>query len=149
MKEEKVLYSGIDELAEEFEVYFNECLSGKAPVAFITRQKWRPNIDFYETEEEYHLMVELAGLQKDDVLIEFKDGCLRIHGKRDSLTAREKVDYQRMEINVGPFERTVKFKTPVDPKSIDARFGSGILKVKLFKAPSQKSGLFDVPITSM
>jgi HSP20 family molecular chaperone IbpA len=149
MKEEKVLYSGIDELAEEFEVYFNECLSGKAPVAFITRQKWRPNIDFYETKQEYCLMVELAGLRKNDVFAEFKDGCLRIHGKRDNLITREKVDYQRMEINAGPFERKVKFRTPVDPKSIDARFGSGILKVKLFKAPKQKSGLFDVPITSM
>ncbi len=149
MKEEKVLYRGIDELAEEFEVYFNECLSGKAPVAFITRQKWRPNIDLYETDEAYYLLLELAGLRREDILAEFEDGCLRIRGKRESFSAGEKADYHRMEIHAGPFERNVRFKKAIDPRSIVARFGGGILEVRLKKVSRQRPGLFQVSITSM
>lgn len=149
MEKEKVIYESIDDLAEEFEIYFNECLSGKAPVAFVSRQRWKPSIDLYETPDGFHLFLELGGLDVKDIHCEYEDGSLRVHGKRVRFTSGSIVDFHRVEINAGPFERKIKFKAPVDPQSIKAGYQDGILRVELKKAARQKPGRFPVPIASL
>ncbi len=146
MENEKTVYDGIDELVDDFEIYFSEFLSGKAPVAFVTHQNWRPKIDLYETADQYHLMVELGGVKLENIRADFEDDRITIYGKRISLAPRDEVDYHRMEIDAGPFERCVAFRTPVDPRTIKACYGEGILKVELRKVHDQIPGAFPIRI---
>ncbi len=149
MEKEKTAYNGVDELVDDLEIYFGEFLSGKAPVAFVTHQNWRPRIDLYETTDTYHLMVELGGVKIENIQADFEDGRLTIHGRRGNLVPKDEVDCHRMEINAGPFERCVTFRTPVDPGTIKTRYGEGILKVELRKVPEQIQGVFSIRIKSI
>ena len=149
MEKEKIVFDGIDELSDELEYALFECFSGKAPVAFVTNQKWRPKIDLYECDERFHVVVEVGGARLEDIHAELKDGVLTVHGKRVSSLSRDNVEYHRMEINSGPFERHIRFKTPVDPRSITAKYQGGILNIELKKAPTQLPGSFPVTFSGI
>lgn len=146
MDEDKVLFEGVDELTEEFDIYFNECLSGKAPVAFITRQQWRPAIDLYETADGVHLVVELGGLAPGDIHVEYRDGALTLSGRRDSFVPDNPVEYHCMEINAGPFERKIALRAPVDPATIRAACEGGILRVEMERSADVVPGHRSIPV---
>jgi HSP20 family molecular chaperone IbpA len=145
MEKEKTVFDGIDELSDELDTLFDN-FSGKAPIAFVTNQKWRPKIDLYECEEKFHVIVELGGAKLEDIHAELNEVVLRVYGKRISSVSSDKVDYHRMEINSGHFERHIRFKCPVDPRSIEANYQGGILYVELKKVPARISGSFPIPI---
>jgi HSP20 family protein len=145
-KEKDISLYEVDELSDELDIYFNEVLSGKVPIAFISQQMWRPNVDLYEDPQSYHLVVELGGVDPSDINIEFQSGLLRIHGKRSDVTPRDQVDYQRMEICAGPFERRIRLRSPVDPGSISATYERGLLRVEMKKTSRRQQGTFQVPL---
>jgi HSP20 family molecular chaperone IbpA len=51
-----------------------------------------------------------------------------------------------MEIQFGPFERRFRFAHPVDVAGISATYASGILEVRLPKAPARPAGRREIPI---
>ncbi len=148
MEKEKTVFDGIDELSDELETLFDN-FSGKAPIAFVTNQKWRPKIDLYECEERFHVIVELGGAKLEDIHAELKDDVLRVYGKRISSVSSDKIDYHRMEINSGHFERYIRFKRPIDPRSIEANYQGGIIYVELKKAPARVTGYFPITISGI
>jgi HSP20 family molecular chaperone IbpA len=125
-------------LADELEVYFNEVAHGR-PVGFVASAKWRPRTDVYETEQEIVVCVDIAGMQADDLRVEFADGVLSIAGERMP-RSQGKRHYHAMEIQVGPFERRLRLPAPVDPESLRANYEHGFLDVRLRKLTSPDAG---------
>jgi len=101
---------------------------------FFTReQEWLPPTDVYETEREFVVLVEIPGVERDQIKVSFNEGVLTIRGERRDLARGTGVRFHQMEITYGRFVREICFPTPIDKERIRARYSKGILKVVLPK----------------
>ena len=97
---------------------------------------WSPPTDVYETEENYVVRVEIAGMCEEDFEITMENKFLMISGSRPDIPERRA--YQQMEIRFGKFETAVGIPGPVDLESSRADYSEGFLTVTLPKAkPNQ------------
>lgn len=103
--------------------------------AFRLRQQgraWRPPTDVYETDAEFAVLVELAGMRGVEISVTLEEQLLRIRGQRPE--ARGRRAYHQMEINYGDFVVEVRLPVPIDRDRIDATYSDGFLRVSLPKA---------------
>jgi HSP20 family protein len=93
---------------------------------------WSPPTDVYETDEDYVVKVEIAGMRDEDFEVAFENGILVIRGNRPDLHQRRA--YHQMEIRFGRFELTVEIPIRVDIERAKAEYKDGFLVVTLPKA---------------
>jgi HSP20 family protein len=122
-------------LADELEVYFNEYVRG-SPVGFISTPKWRPATDIYETDEQFVVAMDIAGVAPDGFSVTFDAGVLSVSGERREQASGRR-EYHAMEVKVGPFERRFRFPKRVDPASLKATYDLGFLEIRLAKVAEQ------------
>lgn len=99
---------------------------------------WRPVVDIHESEDAYAIDVELPGLKKEEVQINFQDGTLSISGERKQEAEAAEKNSHRIERFYGKFFRSFSFPTAVDSERIQAQFTHGVLKVTVPKAEEVK-----------
>jgi HSP20 family protein len=97
---------------------------------------WSPPTDAYETEEEYTVRVEVAGMREADFEITIEGGFLLINGVRPDVPERRA--YHQMEIRFGKFSTAVVIPGSVDLDRSVAEYKDGFLIVKLPKEKSTK-----------
>jgi HSP20 family protein len=90
---------------------------------------WSPPTDVYETDEDYVVKVEIAGMRDEDFEVAFENGILVIRGNRPDLHQRRA--YHQMEIRFGRFELTVEIPIRVDIERAKAEYKDGFLVVTL------------------
>ena len=117
-----------------------EQLQGKGYYSFFSSENWTPNVNLYETDLEYLVCVDLAGVDKDKIEIEVIDGRLRLRGNRNvpmwtegPETPNVRVRMHLMEIDHGSFARDVELPQNVHHDQINARYRDGMLWVVLPK----------------
>ncbi|MGD0387944.1 MAG: Hsp20/alpha crystallin family protein [Tepidisphaeraceae bacterium] len=117
-----------------------EQLQGKGYYSFFSSENWTPNVNLYETDLEYLVCVDLAGVDKDKIEIELVDGRLRLRGSRNvpmwtdgPETPNVRVRMHLMEIDHGSFARDVELPQNVHREQINARYRDGMLWVVLPK----------------
>jgi|SRR5579862_9331704 len=98
-----------------------ETLFGQAPAG------WVPPVDLAELADAYCLTVELPGLRREDVHIEFIDDALTIRGQRPPETCPDR--YQQFERGQGRFSRSFRFARAVARDGITADLVDGVLTV--------------------
>jgi len=103
-----------------------------------TPTTWTPRVDLSETESEFRILLDLPGMKKDDVTINFESDMLTISGERREEASREDVNYYRTERFYGRFSRSFTFPKAVEIDSISAAFEDGVLTVKVPKAAESK-----------
>lgn len=94
---------------------------------------WAPQADLFETDGEFVLEINLAGIDPNDVHVEIRGNAVVISGERleqDSLVLR---CYHVMEIERGPFSRALELPVAVDPSSARAESRHGFLVVRISK----------------
>lgn len=94
---------------------------------------WVPPVDLSEHGDRYLLTVEVAGLRREDVALDFNDGTLTIHGERPCQGCCPE-RYQQLERGQGHFSRSFRFGQPVDAEGITADLAGGLLTVTVPKA---------------
>ena len=99
---------------------------------------WYPVTDVFETTDGYVFRMEVPGIQKEDISIEFKDGSLMVRGERKSDTEVKQDDYHRVESYSGTFYRSFRLPETVDHQKIDASLKNGILRLTIAKAEEKK-----------
>jgi len=106
-------------------------------VSWQVRSKvWSPPTDAYETEEDYIVRLEMAGMREDDFEVVLENNTLLISGSRPDLPERRA--YHQMEIRFGKFSTAVEIPVPINIDEAIAEYKDGFLVVKLPKAkPSQ------------
>jgi HSP20 family protein len=89
---------------------------------------WMPPVDLAEFDDRYVLSLELPGLSREDVTIEFLDQVLTVRGARPvpSVCAER---YQQLERGQGQFSRSFRFAAPVASGAIAADMIDGVLTV--------------------
>lgn len=96
---------------------------------------WSPPTDLYETETQYMVRVEVAGMREEDFEVLFDDGLLLINGQRSDVSERRA--YHQMEIRFGKFSTAVVVPGPVDLDASTAEYKDGFLTVQLKKQTTQ------------
>lgn len=94
---------------------------------------WRPPTDVYETETEFVVQMDLAGMDPAQIEVELDGSTLVVRGVRSESAAPGRKHFHTMEINVGPFLRRVPVIETVDPASAEARYQGGFLVVSFTK----------------
>lgn len=100
----------------------------------VTTGLWSPPTDVYETEQEYVVSVEIAGMHETDFEVVYENGMLMIAGQRPDVTERRA--YHQMEIHFGTFSTYVAVPGPIDLDQSVAEYKDGFLVVKMPKAKS-------------
>ena len=95
---------------------------------------WSPPTDVYETETEYVVRVEVAGMRESDFEVVFEDGHLFVNGVRPDVLERRA--YHQMEIRYGKFSTVISIPGPVDIEKSEAEYKNGFLTVMLPKLKS-------------
>jgi HSP20 family protein len=97
---------------------------------------WQPPMDVYEAEEALYVYVDLAGIKKEALEVVADERLLRIKGTRTLPFESSIACVHQLEIEVGPFERTVTLPTAVDVNEVSSVYTDGILLITL---PRQKN----------
>jgi HSP20 family protein len=114
--------------AEMDELFSGLARSGRR----VARRGFRPAVDVFRIDEpaQVVVIVDLAGVDPDDVELTLTNGVLAIAGLRRRRLARSAV-YQQMELDYGPFERRVAVGEDVDPAGAEASYDRGLLTIHL------------------
>lgn len=98
---------------------------------------WRPATDAYETDEEFIVQVELAGMDPAQIEVLADKESLVVRGIRQESSIPGKRHFHKMEIDVGPFVRRLNITVDVDPGSATAKYMNGFLYVTFRKGSGQ------------
>ena len=94
---------------------------------------FRPKVNTRETEDAYHIEVELPGVKKSDVDISVDGNVLTISGERNVKEEFKDEDYHRVESRYGLFSRSFTLPEKVDIENIEAEFVNGVLEIAIPK----------------
>lgn len=97
-----------------------------------------PYADIYETEDALAVMLEMPGVEKNDVSVSLENGVLRVDGRID-FTKYEGMEPVYTEYNVGHYTRSFMLSDKIDQGQIDAQLDDGVLTLTLPKAREAKS----------
>jgi HSP20 family protein len=105
-----------------------------------------PPVDSYRSEDPPQLVVvvELPGIDPEQVQIVLQDGALVIAGERSRPTDCGR-HYHQVEIGRGPFQRRIQIHEQVDAAAASATYEQGLLQIVL-PITKRSSGAVRVPI---
>lgn len=125
-------------VSRDLEDFFGEFFGTEGSRSSEKSGTWSPRSDIFEDDSSYHIEVDLPGIEKKDVKINFSDDVLSIEGERTQNEKSEDQKFFRVERRFGSFKRTFSFKKAVDSKKIKAEFSNGVLAVVIPKAADAK-----------
>jgi HSP20 family protein len=102
------------------------------------RRSWLPALDVHENDGQYAVTVELPGMDKEDVTIEFDEGMLTIRGEKRSEREENGEKPRFVERRYGAFSRSFSLPRDADPDRIEARFDKGVLTLTIAKNEAAK-----------
>lgn len=96
---------------------------------------YTPLLDVRDTDGEYLVLVDLPGVNSDEVTIEVSDHVLSISGSRARIEAGEA---QLSERPFGSFVRTLTLPQGIDQEQIAANYIDGVLELHVPKPVEQQ-----------
>jgi HSP20 family protein len=100
---------------------------------------WVPPTDVYETETELVVTVDIAGMNIRDISILTDGDVITIRGVRQEIAPRCKKQFHKMEIQVGPFQRSIDVPVPIDLQTMSTTYSNGMLEVLVKRKIEQRS----------
>lgn len=98
---------------------------------------WHPKCDVYQTDTQWIILVELAGVCKDEINISVSTEYLRISGTRDLHSDHCHTYYHSMEIETGRFDRRIFFPDlSLDKDNPKVQYNNGILCISFNMKPT-------------
>jgi HSP20 family molecular chaperone IbpA len=97
---------------------------------------WQPAINAYRCHDCVRVCVDLAGVERSEIELTIEPKRLTIRGKRDvpeppETKKRGAVHMLVMEIDYGPFERTIEFREEIEVQKAHAEQQNGMLWIHL------------------
>jgi HSP20 family protein len=120
------LQETMERLLSDFSRLHTPLLLGKQSV-------WRPLTDVYETDKEYVIRMEIAGMDPEDFNVTLHNRVFTIKGVRRDPTRTGQRHFHKMEISVGPFERNVEIPSSIRISSMEAHYENGYLLIRIGK----------------
>ncbi len=97
-------------------------------------------MDIYENNDFIFVVIELTGVDPNDVSVTVTDNRLIIEGtKYENASGESGVAYHCAERNFGVFRRMFALGSAVDSQNIKASYKSGVLKLQIPKLHERRS----------
>jgi HSP20 family protein len=125
-------------LQERMNRLLEEVLAPESPESPVPGSaSWTPVADVYETSDSFVVLMELAGIDENDVELAVDGDRLVVRGERRSQLPARPDRFHRMERSHGAFARTFTLTQAVDPDRVTAQFRDGLLRIDLRKAAAR------------
>lgn len=95
---------------------------------------WVPACDIFEDKDGIKIVMEVPGVNPDDVKLQIENNMLTIRGEKRQVAEEKAERVHRYERSYGSFERTFSLPSTVDGDRIEADISEGVLTVMLPKA---------------
>ncbi len=112
---------------------FDELFQSVNPMFCFSKRIWKPQMDMFETRKEIVIQAAIAGVHRENIIVEISDKAVKISGKRQSSHPERTATYRLAEIQFGQFERVLYLPCVIDVSKVSAKFHNGFLKVILGK----------------
>ena len=109
---------------------------------------WRPHTDIYETAGEILVIMDLAGVKREEIHLEVSRKTIKIYGKRDQKALLGTTRYRLAEIPYGYFERQLALPASIDGNRVEATYKEGLLEIRMPKLPPESDLARKVTITT-
>jgi HSP20 family protein len=96
-----------------------------------------PPINIFQQNDGLVAIVELPGVDKNDLEIEAKENNVRISGRK-SIKYPDNASVHRRERVSGVFDRTISVPIRIDPDAVKAEYRDGVLALFIPRAESDK-----------
>jgi HSP20 family protein len=96
-----------------------------------------PPVNVFQQGDDLVAIVELPGLNKEDLNIQAKENTVRIAGRK-GIDYPENVSLHRRERLSGVFDRTLVVPMQIDPDGIKAEYNDGLLALFIPRAERDK-----------
>jgi HSP20 family protein len=103
----------------------------------IPARVYLPNADIYETPNELKVVLEMPGIEKNNVEINIEDDVLHVQGRLE-LSKYSGLQPLYTEYNVGHYARSFQLSSKIDQSKIGAEMKDGVLSLTLPKAEEAK-----------
>ena len=108
-----------------FSVQYRHCRSVEA---------WTPAANLYESDSHHYVVVDIAGMQAENIRIRMEGARLIISGDRRMPKVSESpMCIHVMEIDHGPFLCQLDLAPDADAGNIEAAYGCGYLRIQIPK----------------
>ena len=105
-----------------------------------------PSCDFHEDKDHYFLSLDLPGLSKKDLKIQYENQILTVSGERKEEYKKESKENNSYfsEKFYGSFSRSFKIPSQLDQDKIEAQFSGGVLELILPKTKENRGKEIEV-----
>jgi HSP20 family protein len=97
-----------------------------------------PMADIYETQDALTVILEMPGVEKNNLDVRVEDGVLHVEGKLDLSKYRD-LQPLYIEYNVGHYARSFQLSSKIDQNEIEAALKDGVLSLTLPKVEEAKA----------
>ena len=129
----KTLQQDIDLMFDNFFNGFSSQSNNASQTGLIS-----PRMDVSETEDAYHLTLDLPGVAEEDVDISISGETLVIRAKKHHETKEDNAHYHFVERSSGEYVRKLNLPSEINLEDISASYKDGVLMVELPKRPEEK-----------
>jgi len=105
---------------------------------------WAPDIDVVQRNNELTIKADLAGLRREDVLIDITDDAVTIQGERKLEREEEREGIYRTERSYGSFCRVIPLPEGAMTDQAKATFRDGVLEVIMPAPPASKGRRLEI-----
>jgi HSP20 family protein len=102
-----------------------------------------PPVNVFQQGDDLVAIVELPGVNKEDLNIQAKENTIRIAGRK-AIDYPENVSLHRRERLSGLFDRTLVVPMQIDPDGIKAEYNDGLLALFIPRAERDKPRTIEV-----
>lgn len=115
--------------AQSFAILGSSGTAGSFP--HVPSTGWQPLIDIYECSGGLHILVELPGIDKDQLSVSVEENVLKIAGFRPKAVPASTHNVHQMEIPYGHFARYVRLPASSNVDQINAKYENGYLTIEI------------------
>jgi len=105
------------------------------PSTHFAEPEWAPAVDLVVGSSSARVIVELAGVPREQVRVRLLGKVLEISGYRQPPHEEGDAHYHLAEILFGEFRRTVELPWEAEPERVEARYRDGMLEIHLHPVP--------------
>ena len=134
----------LESIQREVERLFHDLVYHRHPAAHFAEQPWVPPTDLVVAERSARVIVELAGVPRENVRVRLRGHMLEVSGRRTVPQEPSGAHYHRAEIYFGEFSRVVELPWEADEKSVSASYRDGMLEIRIEAIPAAQPT--DVPV---
>ncbi|MDJ0945159.1 MAG: Hsp20/alpha crystallin family protein [Kiloniellales bacterium] len=142
------LHTLYQQISHLLDVMYEKIGKHHHPVSGQVFTGFSPETDVSESDEGFHIVMELPGLEEKDIEISITEDLLTISGEKRTEKEVSEADYHLRERAYGSFQRRFRLPPELDTERAEAHYQDGVLTIDISRAPGSRSQVRKIPVRS-